>query len=159
MQVPTTSLQRTLDIVALLALIAYIAYMVVVWPGLPDRIPIHFDGAGNPDGYGSKMTLLGLPLLSIGIYVLFNFLNRRPQTFNYPVPINEENAVQQYTMAKELMSLLKTGIIFTFYYITWRTVLTARGEAEGLGSWFMPVFLAVTILPAVVYYLRAVQSR
>lgn len=159
MQTTINPLQRTLDLAALLGLAFYVFYMVTVWPGLPERIPTHFNSYGQPDAYGSKYSLLILPVLSIGIYFLFTFLNRRPNTFNYPVQITDENRDRQYRLAREMMSFLKVSIIYCFLYITWRTVLTARGEAEGLGSLFLPIFLALTVLPAIIYFVIASRHK
>ncbi|MBE3584372.1 MAG: SdpI family protein [Limnochordaceae bacterium] len=41
------------------------------YPRLPERVPIHWDLQGRPNGWGSPFTAaLGIPLLSIGIYLL-----------------------------------------------------------------------------------------
>jgi uncharacterized membrane protein len=58
---------------------------LVVWPSAPDRIPIHWNLEGEVDAYGGKfMGLLFLPLLSVGLYLLFLFLPRiDPGRANY----------------------------------------------------------------------------
>ena len=44
-----------------------IIYLLVNWSVLPDRLPVHFDGNGEPNGYGSKLVFIFLPL---GLYLL-----------------------------------------------------------------------------------------
>jgi uncharacterized membrane protein len=42
------------------------------WSAAPDRIPVHWDLAGRVDRYGGKFEgLLLMPLLTLGIYLLF----------------------------------------------------------------------------------------
>ena len=44
-----------------------IIYLLVNWSVLPDRLPVHFDGNGETNGYGSKLVFIFLPL---GLYLL-----------------------------------------------------------------------------------------
>lgn len=152
---PRTSFQQMLNSLALVALIGFVIFFLLKWPGLPDPIPRHYNAAGEPDAYGSKYTLMILPLLAIAIYFTFNYLNQKPYIFNYPVKITEENAEQQYTLAMNMMSALSTGVILTFFYISWRTVSIANQEASGLGWWFMPAFLLLTFVPIIIYLVQS----
>ncbi len=49
---------------------------VTAWyyPGLPDRIPTHWNIRGEVDGYGGKRTLFLLPVMSLPLLALFYFL-------------------------------------------------------------------------------------
>lgn len=53
-------------------------YMAYLYPHLPDIVPVHFDAAGTPNGYGSKsflcLIVAGMGLLSLGIYLLIRYL-------------------------------------------------------------------------------------
>jgi len=45
------------------------------WPRVPDRIPVHFDFAGNVDRYGGRVEgLLVVPLLCLALWGLFLLL-------------------------------------------------------------------------------------
>jgi uncharacterized membrane protein len=44
-----------------------IIYLAINWSILPDQLPIHFDIDGVPNGYGSKLVFIFLP---IGLYFL-----------------------------------------------------------------------------------------
>jgi uncharacterized membrane protein len=45
-----------------------------LYPGLPDRIPTHWNIRGEVDGYGGKWTLFMFPMIMAGTLVLFYFL-------------------------------------------------------------------------------------
>ena len=59
------TIRKELIIILLTAL--PIIYLLVNWSVLPDRLPVHFDGNGEPNGYGSKLVFIFLPL---GLYLL-----------------------------------------------------------------------------------------
>src|SRR3954462_731600 len=49
----------------------------LAWNAVPDRVPVHWNLAGEVDRYGGKVEgLLLLPVLALGLYVLFIFLPR-----------------------------------------------------------------------------------
>lgn len=57
----------------------------VAWPVVPDRIPVHWNFAGNVDRYGGKFEgVLAVPLMAAAMYVLMLFLPRiDPSRANY----------------------------------------------------------------------------
>jgi hypothetical protein len=79
-------------------------------------------------------------------------LNRFPHLFNYLQPITQENALRQYTIATRMIRVLKLVLAGVFFALLHRTVQTAQGEAQGLGTWFLPLVLALVYLP-LGYYL------
>ena len=61
---------KTLLITSLLILLPCIAGMLL-WNQLPDRMPIHFNGAGEADGMGGKaMAVFGLPMLILLFHLI-----------------------------------------------------------------------------------------
>ncbi|MCO5175472.1 MAG: SdpI family protein [Thermomicrobiales bacterium] len=49
----------------------------IIWPSTPDRVPVHWNAAGEVDRYGGKLEgLFLLPLISVGLYLLLLFLPR-----------------------------------------------------------------------------------
>jgi uncharacterized membrane protein len=57
------------EIVAMFALAAW------VWPSAPAQIPIHWNSAGQIDGYGPKFVgLLLMPIIALAGYLLIGFL-------------------------------------------------------------------------------------
>jgi uncharacterized membrane protein len=60
-----------------------IIYLVVNWNILPESMPIHFDAHGDPNGYGSRMVYVWMP---VGLYFLMLLLPRiDPRKANYKV--------------------------------------------------------------------------
>lgn len=152
---PRSSLQNSLDLIAGLGLVGFVIFFMLEWPPLAETVPTHFNSDGEPDGYGSKYALLLLPFIALGNFFLFYYLNQRPHSFNYPVTITEANAEQQYILARNMMSALNTVIVLGLFYICWKIVGLIKGEVDGLGTWFMPIFLGFTFLPIVGYMIAS----
>ena len=47
------------------AFLAWIAWLIGIYPELPERIPIHFNAAGEVDGWGKKGMIWTLPLIGL----------------------------------------------------------------------------------------------
>ena len=109
-----------------------VLYLLINWNALPGQMPIHFELNGDPNGYGSKLVYVILPL---GIYFLMLILPIiDPRKSNY-----------------EIFSLtyFKLRIILGLFFGIIGTVITYNvlHGTEKLGL-FVPifVFLLLTIL-------------
>ncbi len=60
------------------------------YSGLPESIPIHYNGAGEVDSLGGKASIFILPIISTILFIALTILNKYPHVFNYPVQITEE---------------------------------------------------------------------
>lgn len=68
---PSSTSSRAITIFLLAVIALQIIVSLVTFPFLPDRVPIHWNAAGQVDGYASKwFNLVFYPLMSIGIVVL-----------------------------------------------------------------------------------------
>jgi uncharacterized membrane protein len=135
------------------------AYTLWHFSSLPDTIPIHFNAAGEPDNIGGKRTILTLPVVATVIYVGLTVLNRYPHIFNYPVRITEANALKHYTAATRLLRYLKLAIMVIVGCLVYNSIQTALGTTDGLGPWFLPVVLALTFGPLVVYLFQTFAKK
>lgn len=143
---------RALEVATFLGVLLLIALPVLYYAELPETVPVHFNGKGIADRYGSKGTMLMLPvigtLMCFGLYAL----NRFPHIFNYPVEITEENAEKHYRNGTGLIRWLNLIIVLSFAFIEWRIINAATQGQGNLGSYFLPVFLA-TVFGVIGVYL------
>ncbi len=71
------------ELILILLTVLPITYPLIYWSSLPDQLPIHFDFDGTPNGYGSKLIYILLP---IGIYLLMLVLPYiDPRKSNYQI--------------------------------------------------------------------------
>jgi uncharacterized membrane protein len=138
-----TNSDKALELTGWFALLVIWVLIIVSYKNLPDIIPTHYNGAGKADGFGEKTNILILPIIATILFVGLTLLNRVPHIFNYPTHITKENAMRQYTLATRLLRNLKLYFVAIFGYIVFRTIQNAKGQAEGLGAWFLPVSLVI----------------
>jgi uncharacterized membrane protein len=67
----------TRNLVALCALASDLAATALLWPRLPERVPVHWGISGEVDRYGSRweLVLLG-PVLLAGLWLLLSLVRR-----------------------------------------------------------------------------------
>jgi uncharacterized membrane protein len=161
---PRIKLKRTpidwvLEFVAFAFLLILIILPLAYFKTLPETVPVHFNSAGQPDGYGSRSSLMLLPLIGAFMYLLMTILEAFPHIYNFPVEITPENAHIQYRIATRLIRILKKVILVLFSFISYQTIKTATGGAAGLGKAFLPLFLLLTFIPIVFYLVQSLNNR
>ena len=134
---------RIIEFIGVLFLVALIAIPVIYYKQLPDRIPVHFNGAGEADGFGGKSSIWIFPAVGLFIWLLMTIVAAFPNIFNYPVKITQQKVV----------------ILLMFSFISFRTIQTAVGKAAGIGKVFLPVFLVLIGGIIVFYFVQAFNNR
>jgi uncharacterized membrane protein len=122
-------MRKWLEGVALLILGLHASITILALFGaerLPERIPIHFDATGRPDGWGSPAMLLLLPAITLIIYLLFTVVTRFPGSFNYPVRVTVFNRQRMQSLALDMMAWLKVEIVGLLTWMQWVTIELAR---------------------------------
>ena len=137
--------------------VAWIAWLIMIllpmtyYHDLPERIPTHYNAAGEVDGWGEKFELLILVFIGSVLFLGIIILNKYPHLFNYPTKITEENAPKQYRSALRLINTINALVTITFAYLTYGSIQNALGNMEGLGTWFLPIFLILTFGSLAIY--------
>ena len=156
--VPTTA-DKLVDILGWIILLALWALTITNYSSLPDTIPTHFNAAGEADGFGSKVTILSLPVIATLLFIGLTVLNRYPHSFNYPTAITQDNALRLYTLATRMLRYLKLVLVIVFGGIEFMTIQNATGKAAGLGVWFLPLTLVLIFLPLIYFLIKSVQKN
>ena len=150
---------KLVEIIGWVAIVSLWGYTLLNFHSLPDTIPTHFDFKGEANDYGSKSILLVLPILATVLLIGMTTLNNYPNVFNYPVPVTEENALRQYTIATRLIRYMKLSVVILFSLIVYKTVETVSHRADGLGLWFLPLTLAIVFGPMLFFIYQAYTKR
>jgi hypothetical protein len=151
-------ISESLSIIAFLAMWLLTFYAIVI-ASLPGTIPIHFNLKGAPDGYGKKLNLLITPLVSTVIYIGMTIINRYPHLFNYPVKINEKNAVEQYLLATRIIRLIKLVIMLLFFIIEFFIIKSVLYNRPFVAFWFVLIIPAFFYVLFIFYILRSIKVK
>lgn len=155
LKVPLALSDKIFEVIGWVLLISFWALSISNYNSLPDSIPIHFDATGVADGFGKKAMILTLPAIATLLFILLSVLNMYPHHFNYPRKVTLENALLQYTSATRLLRYLKVMIMAIFGMISFKTIQHAKGEAAGLGAWFLPLTLGLIFIPIIFYFIKS----
>lgn len=157
LKLPLMPFDLSVEVLGLLLLIGFWIFTVNFYPLLPETITTHFGGGGEPDGFGSKVTILGLPVVSTVLYLLLTLFCRYPHKMNYSVTITAENAERQYRIMTRMIRVLKVFVLLIFWVLDYKTVQIALGWPDILGKWFL--FLLFALLFAPLFYFLIQLSK
>lgn len=152
LKIKLEAIDWVLEILTVIFVLLLIGLPIYFYGDMPDQVPSHFNAAGEPDAFGSKKSIWGLPFVGLIMAIGLTMLNRIPHLFNYPVPIDKKNARQQYRKATRLIRAMKTVIVGAFAYIGHMSIQTALGHSKGLGNGFL-IVLAVLIFGIIIFYM------
>lgn len=147
---------RTLYRINVILVGLYIAWAVLVWPSLPERIPVHFDLAGRPDGWSGTSILrwFGLPFSAlVNLAVVWGagrLARRSPQHWNVP---EKERFLALSPEAREpIVEMMDQFLARTSLLITWvfgalhvAVYTTALGRTTGM-SWYIGTVIAAAVV-------------
>ena len=152
-----TKLDLGIELLGWLLLAGIWLLIITHFSELPETITIHYNAAGEADGFGNKWNILILPIIATVLLIGMTVLNRFPHDFNYAKNITEENAFQQYTQATRLIRFFKLSIVLLFGIIVFGTIQSATGNSYGFGVWFLPITLVVIFTPIIVYLIKSTR--
>lgn len=137
-----------------LVLVGFVGFTLWVHRQLPDRVPVHFDGAGFPNRYSSKVELLvvnlgvaGLMLVIFGILPFF--IGRIPKKLlNFPhkeywlAPERARKSIDDLNFYYVAMGIATIALM---WFILWGTyeVGAERREALPFSWWALGSYFAL----------------
>ncbi|MBO8170249.1 MAG: DUF1648 domain-containing protein [Thermoanaerobacteraceae bacterium] len=159
LKLPLTYTEIGLEIISAIGVLLPVLVLIKLWTILPNTVPTHYGVSGKADAWGSKGSLLFLPVVVIFLYTLLTIVSRFPHIFNYPWAITEENAKGQYQLARTFLMGIKAEIVWSFAYVQWMDIKVAMGKAEGLGIAYLPILLLMIFGMIGIYIYRASRVR
>lgn len=159
LELPLNATDMIIEMLGWVAVFGIWTLTLVNYFDLPEIIPTHYNGLGEADGFGNKSNLFVLPIISTILFIGLTILNKNPHVFNYPSEITEENALHQYTNATRMIRVLKLTIVLLFGLIVFKTLQNINGTADGLGTWFLPLTMAMIFIPVIYFLIRAQKAN
>lgn len=147
--IPEKKYAKYMTIFCKALLVLTFMYLLCSWSRLPGKIPLHYNGAGEIDGWGSKWTLWFLYVVSLLMYGGISLTERHPDIWNTGVTVTRNNRDMVYLLLKHLIVTLKAGVTLIFCYLS---IWTTTGK--DLQGWFMPAALLLVFGPLAFYLIR-----
>ena len=112
-----------------IAFLVWCGWLLSVFQQLPDTIPVHFNAAGEADGYGKRAMIWALPAIAfftVGFMLSLPFFNQK--YINYPVRITEENRAKQVQLMILFIRAMAGIVMGMMVYISFVSVHLALGN-------------------------------
>lgn len=77
-------LRRISMAVSILIMLVSTVWLLILWPKIPDTVPVSFAADGTPNGYDGRLTLLAPLIVGWIVVALFIVLEFFPQFWNIP---------------------------------------------------------------------------
>ncbi len=163
-------MKRIFDAANLVLLFLIGSFVHSWYPRLPERIPSHFDFAGNPERWSGRESFLALAavpfVLTLTFYLIMRFLPRmarNPRRLNIPhkeefLKLPEEKQQVYWDLLREFFAGLTAALNLLFYVLLRGTVRVAAGEADLLALRDVLPALAAMGLILIVYMLRLMRT-
>jgi uncharacterized membrane protein len=151
-------MRKSLEAISLAALasIIWITFRAFYGPSqLPDRIPIHFDATGVPNGWGPSSTLLFLPVLTVALYLFISVVAMFPAASICAGQVTEENRAHIGALTLQMVAWLKVETVCFLGWIQWSIIQFARQGHGHLSPLSVLLFL-VAVFGTAGWYMVAV---
>jgi len=149
LKLPKTKYEKVLDCIGGGLFIVSIILVILNWGELPDKIPAHFNGAGEVDRWGSRIEIFILPGIGLLMWIFLGLLEKAPHMHNYPDRLNERNVEAFYLNSRKLCNELKNFCLMLFAILSCEMLFVALGKIEEIGWWFLPLVLIGAGIPIV----------
>jgi len=145
---------------------------LMMWNGLPDRIPLHFDFHGVPDRWGapSVANWLGMPILSSAMSLMMGggalcvglLARHMPGIVNVPdkplwLSLSADARVRSLAPVRALLVWIAVSLNCLFGGMLACTAAVAKGTMTTMPWWPIVGFVAVTLVFVVLSTLRTRQ--
>jgi uncharacterized membrane protein len=122
---------------------------------LPEKIPIHYNFYGFPDGYGNKSTLFLLSSLGFIIYVIVFFAGFIGEKhYNVPYKATPAGREKIVFFVRTILKVLRFNTLVIFNFAIIGIILNSFGYISGLGRFSFVIVVLMILLPVIVMFIR-----
>jgi uncharacterized membrane protein len=168
MQTEKSELKRFYHSLSVILLIIIAGMVLFYWKDLPDKIPIHFNFEGTPDGWAGKENLLILFAVALGVNGLFylitlstSWLSKHPSLLNIPnkerfLALPEEKQQVYWELTKEFTAGMMASINILWTTLMWGTIRVCLGKLNKLPGWAIYPGLGILLIVVIMYAPRLI---
>ncbi len=154
MKIKDNIFEKIIEAVCLVCMIGITIYLILAWAELPDKIPMHYDWAGNIDRWGNRGELIIMPIMLWAMYGFLTLVERMPRLWNTGVTVTAENQFRVYRTLKYMLKTLKLIVILDFSYLTIQPL-----TGKNMPRWFLPVVLVLVFGDIIFWLIRLARVK
>lgn len=149
-------LKKVLDISSIVLWLISITLIIINFAELPEKIPSHYNFAGNADAWSTKTFIFFMPVLGLLIWLILHYLVSNPNIDKYihvPSLYDQPNKAQ-IENAKLLIYFIKFEMMALFTFLVIKDLYTALGMPFKLGVWETIIILSVIGVTIIIFMAR-----
>lgn len=152
-----TTIGIILEIFSVSILLFFIVYTFLIWPSVPDKIPIHFGWSGLPNIWGAKGMLPTLIYVSVFFFILLSIISRYPRTVKFPIGYEYDEDIARVSLQLRFSMFLwiKAEIMLLTAYIGIQGIRVALEKSDGLGTYCTTIVLVILFGTIAIFIYRA----
>lgn len=154
MKIKNNKIDIIIEILCLTILIGTVGYLLVNWGTIPDKIPTHYDGMGNIDGWGEKSELIFTLAITWILYIAITVIEQFPQVWNTGIKVTEENRERVYRTLKYMVHTLKLILVIDLTYLTIIPIFAVE-----LPGWYTMATLVVVFGDIIFWLVRLFKVK
>lgn len=143
-----------MEVLGLVMLIGTPLYLAIRWPSIPDKLPMHYNFAGEIDRWGGKGEVLFLVVMVWILYLMISLVEHFPSVWNTGVQVTPENRMRVYRTLKYMVKTLKLAMTLVFTFLIFNTV-----AGIPLPEWFTVVYVLLIIGDLAFWLIRLYRVR
>lgn len=149
-------LKKVLDISSIILWLISMTLIIINFADLPDKIPSHYNFAGNADAWSTKTFIFFIPVLGLLIWLILHSLVRNSKFdkhIHVPSLYGHTNE-SQIENAKLFIYFIKFEMMALFTFLVIKDLYTALGMPFKLGIGESIFILSVIGLTVLIFMVR-----
>lgn len=123
--IPRSGIEIILEVLSPLIIGAGFVMILLYWSQLPDRVAIHFNLTGNPNGWAKRSAVFVVLIPAIIVYLFPTLIVLGIK------PLSQDNtkSAEQYRLTRFFLSVIRFEILFFILVVEWVTIISAVNGA------------------------------
>lgn len=152
--IKTTMFHKIFHALSIILLVCLFAFLIISWNDIPDKIPGHYNAAGEIDRWGSKGELISCPVIAAVLFGGLLLLEKYPEIWNTGIKITEKNSEFVYTQLRNMIVILEFLVVLIFSAISVCQILSVS-----LPSWFLLAELIMVFGTLAFFIIRILAKK
>lgn len=140
------------NIISVILMSGYIVFLAVKWRSIPETVPTHFDAMGQPDAWGSKVSLIAEPIFMAALFFVLVIAERFPSAWNFPVKVTADNRNRLYSIGYSMMGAMKILVVCVFIDIGLSSIIP---EFPVWPLYLLMILIAIAVITGIIASARA----
>lgn len=150
MKLPRTVFRTVLEVLCLVCLVLQFLAPLILWRRLPDPMPIHFNAAGEANGWGSRASLFVFPGISLAMWLFLSLVTRLdPRKWNMPFSVPFGREIPVYSAVKTMLVAVKLETLLIFAGME-AVLLTGTTQVLNVVTYSITGAMVVTLIAGLI---------